>query len=177
MNYKGFFKQLGGIFDTAYKKRRRPKPTPHFERRYTIPSALRCSEHFAARIDRPCSYHFPGSRRGRARCECLHPYPSWRKCENQRAVGDHFSRADLTVASLLAGFARPNELAVRHTMFGSDSLAADVERWSKRAIMRWVRSQYEMYKSLLSLPKRTGQASSPLSEPALGMSTGGQKLT
>src|SRR6476660_23003 len=62
-------------------------------------------------------------------------------------------------------------------MFGSDSLAADVERWSKPTIMRWVRSQYEMHKSLLSLPKRIGQASSPLSEPALGMPTWGQKLT
>ena len=35
-------------------------------------------------------------------------------------VGDRFSRADLTVASLLAQFARPNELGIHHTMSGSD---------------------------------------------------------
>jgi glutathione S-transferase len=59
-------------------------------------------------------------------------------------VGDRFSRADLTVASLLAQFARPRELDVHHTMSGSDSLAA---RWSRRPIMRWVRSQYEMHRA------------------------------
>jgi glutathione S-transferase len=62
-------------------------------------------------------------------------------------VGDRFSRADLTVASLLAQFAKPNELAVHHSMSGSDSLAAVLDRWSKRPIMRWVRSQYEMHRA------------------------------
>jgi glutathione S-transferase len=62
-------------------------------------------------------------------------------------VGDRFSRADLTVASLLAHFARPNELAIHHTISGSDSFAAVVDRWSKRPIMRWVRSQYEMHRA------------------------------
>jgi len=62
-------------------------------------------------------------------------------------VGDRFSRADLTVASLLAQFARPNELAVHHSMSGSDSLEAVLDRWSTRPIMRWVRSQYEMHRA------------------------------
>ena len=62
-------------------------------------------------------------------------------------VGDRFSRADLTVASLLAQFARPNELADRHSMSGSDSLAAVLDGWSNRPIMRWVRSQYEMHRA------------------------------
>lgn len=62
-------------------------------------------------------------------------------------VGDRFSRADLTVASLLAQFARPNELGIHHTMSGSDSLAGVLDRWSKRPIMRWVRSQYEMHRA------------------------------
>ena len=62
-------------------------------------------------------------------------------------VGDRFSRADLTVASLLAQFARPNELAVHHSMSGSYSLDAVIDGWSQRPIMRWVRSQYEMHRA------------------------------
>ena len=74
------------------------------------------------------------------------------KCDPRRGmtivpVGDRFSRADLTVASLLAQFARPNELAVDHSMSGSESRAAVLDRWSKRPIMRWVRSQYEMHRA------------------------------
>ena len=62
-------------------------------------------------------------------------------------VGNRFIRADLTVASLLAQCARPNELADRHTMSGSDSLAAALDRWSDRPIMRCVRSQHEMHRA------------------------------
>ena len=47
-------------------------------------------------------------------------------------VSDRFSRADLTVASLLANFARPKELPVHHGMTGPEALAADVARWSER---------------------------------------------
>ena len=32
-------------------------------------------------------------------------------------------------------------------MSGSDSLTAALDRWSKRPIMRWVRSQYEMHRA------------------------------
>lgn len=62
-------------------------------------------------------------------------------------AGDRFSRADLTVASLLANFARPNELSAHHAMSGPESLAADVNRWSTRPVMSWVRRQYEMHRS------------------------------
>src|SRR6516162_2522924 len=58
-------------------------------------------------------------------------------------AGDRFSRADLTVASILANFARPKELPPEHGMQGPDALAADVTRWSKRPVMRWVITQYE----------------------------------
>jgi glutathione S-transferase len=57
-------------------------------------------------------------------------------------AGDQFSRADLTVASLLANFARPAELAPEHGMEGPASLATDVERWRERPVMRFVREQY-----------------------------------
>jgi glutathione S-transferase len=57
-------------------------------------------------------------------------------------VGDSFSRVDLTVASLLAGFARPEEMPVYRQMLLPDTLTGDVERWRDRPIMRWVVSQY-----------------------------------
>jgi hypothetical protein len=57
-------------------------------------------------------------------------------------VGDHFSRVDLTVASLLAGFARPKEMPVYHGITLPDALAADIERWRTRPAMRWVTEQY-----------------------------------
>ncbi len=62
-------------------------------------------------------------------------------------AGDRFSRADLTVASLLANFARPKELPAQHGMKGPDALAADVRRWSERPVMRWVVSQYQAHRT------------------------------
>lgn len=58
-------------------------------------------------------------------------------------VGDEFSRADVTVASLLAPFARPPQMPVYHEMSLTDDLKADCARWGDRPIMRWVRTQYE----------------------------------
>jgi glutathione S-transferase len=58
-------------------------------------------------------------------------------------AGDRFSRADLTVASLLAPFARPEEMPVFHEMSVPDALAADYERWRNRPVMRWVVTQYQ----------------------------------
>ena len=52
-------------------------------------------------------------------------------------VGDRFSRADLTVASLLAGFARPEP----------DALVADIERWRPRPVMQWVVEQYRRHRN------------------------------
>ena len=61
-------------------------------------------------------------------------------------LGDQFSRVDLTVASLLAAFARPKEMAVYHEM-EVDPLTADLERWSQRPVMRWVLSQYQKHRN------------------------------
>ena len=61
-------------------------------------------------------------------------------------AGDRFSRADLTVASLLANFARPAELAAHHSMTGPASLAADIERWRERPTMRFVRELYRRHR-------------------------------
>ena len=61
-------------------------------------------------------------------------------------AGDRFSRADLTVASLLANFARPRELAPEHGMEGPATLAACVERWRERPVMRFVREMYRLHR-------------------------------
>jgi len=61
-------------------------------------------------------------------------------------VGDRFSRADLTVASLLANFARPMELPAEHGMTGPEALARDVQRWSARPVMRWVNALYRTHR-------------------------------
>jgi glutathione S-transferase len=62
-------------------------------------------------------------------------------------TGDRFSRADLTVASLLANFAKPNELPDAHGMSGPETLGADVARCSKRPMMRWVKTIYETHRT------------------------------
>ena len=62
-------------------------------------------------------------------------------------AGERFSRVDLTVASLLAEFAMPKEMPVHHEMLKHDALAADVERWSKRPVMRWVIAQYRAHRT------------------------------
>lgn len=61
-------------------------------------------------------------------------------------AGNRFSRADLTVASLLAIFARPLEMPVFHEMSVPDALEADYERWRNRPVMRWVRGQYQSHR-------------------------------
>ena len=61
-------------------------------------------------------------------------------------AGDRFSRADLTVASLLAGFARPKEMSVDHGLAFPDALAADIERWRTRPLMQWVIEQYRRHR-------------------------------
>jgi len=61
-------------------------------------------------------------------------------------AGDRFSRADLTVASLLGPIARPREMPVYHEMRVPDALAADIRRWSERPVMRFVRAQYRTHR-------------------------------
>jgi glutathione S-transferase len=65
-------------------------------------------------------------------------------------VGDRFSRADLTVASLLATFARPREMPVYHGLKATDAIAADVNRWSERPVMRWVSAQYRAHRTSIA---------------------------
>jgi glutathione S-transferase len=68
-------------------------------------------------------------------------------------AGDRFSRADLTVASLLATFARPKEMPIYHDLECPDALAADVERWGKRPVMRWVIAQYRGHRGQICAPE------------------------
>jgi hypothetical protein len=48
---------------------------------------------------------------------------------------------------LLANFAKPNELPDAHGMSGPEALGADVARWSKRPVMRWVKTIYETHRA------------------------------
>jgi hypothetical protein len=56
--------------------------------------------------------------------------------------GRSFSRADITVANLLAFFARPREMPTYHQMSFPGALLADLERWLDLPVMRWVVEQY-----------------------------------
>jgi len=60
--------------------------------------------------------------------------------------GDRFSRADITVASLLAFFARPQEMPIYREMSIPGALLADRERWRDRPVMRWVVAQYQAHR-------------------------------
>jgi glutathione S-transferase len=60
-------------------------------------------------------------------------------------AGDRFSRADITVASLLAAYARPKEMPVYEGLAVPDALA-DTRRWSERPTMRWVIAQYRAHR-------------------------------
>lgn len=62
-------------------------------------------------------------------------------------TGDCFSRADITVASLLAPFARPKEMPVFHRMTLPRALAADCRRWRDRPIMRFVTRLYRTHRA------------------------------
>jgi glutathione S-transferase len=61
-------------------------------------------------------------------------------------AGGRFSRADLTVASLLSAFARPKEMPIYHNMVATDALAAHVEPWRTRPVMQWVLTQYRAHR-------------------------------
>jgi glutathione S-transferase len=69
----------------------------------------------------------------------------------QYLAGDRFSRADITVASLLAPLAPPEQVKTYHNMALPEALMADFERWKDRPIMRWMAEQY-----------RTGRAANGL---------------
>jgi glutathione S-transferase len=62
------------------------------------------------------------------------------------AVGDRFSRADLTIASLLAPFARPPEMEIYARFEFPKPLADFVERWQNRPSIERVRTLYRDYR-------------------------------
>jgi len=68
--------------------------------------------------------------------------------DNRRYLaGDRFSRADITVASLLAFFARPQGMPTYWAMSIPAALLADRERWRDRPVMRWVVAQYQAHRA------------------------------
>jgi len=69
----------------------------------------------------------------------------------QYLAGDRFSRADITVASLLAPLAPPEQIKTYHNLTMPEALLADFERWKDRPIMRWIAELY-----------RTGRATNGL---------------
>jgi glutathione S-transferase len=69
----------------------------------------------------------------------------------QYLAGDRFSRADITVASLLAPLAPPEQIKTYHNLALPKALIADFERWKDRPIMRWMAERY-----------RTGRAANGL---------------
>ncbi len=78
----------------------------------------------------------------------------------QYLSGGRFSRADITVASLLAPIVRPEQMKTYHDMAVPEALTAAVECWKDRPIMRWTAGLY-----------RTGRAANglhhgPLPPPA-----------
>ncbi len=70
-----------------------------------------------------------------------------RLAEGRRYLaGDRFTRVDLTVASLLAGFAQPEELPSACNFPKTRSIAAIASGWRGRPIMHWVREQYRLHR-------------------------------
>lgn len=64
----------------------------------------------------------------------------------QYLVGDDFSRADMTAASLLAPLALPPQHPVYNRMIHPPRMAADVSSWDKRPSLRWVHDIYAQYR-------------------------------
>ena len=60
----------------------------------------------------------------------------------QYLAGDRFSRADITVASLLAPIVPPEHVKTYHNTALPEALMADFERWKDRPIMRWLAERY-----------------------------------
>lgn len=61
-------------------------------------------------------------------------------------LGDHFSRADVTAASLLAPLVRPQQ----HPTYGGivlpPGIQADLARWGERPALAWVREMYRAHR-------------------------------
>ncbi|MEY4270759.1 MAG: hypothetical protein RLZZ58_1975, partial [Pseudomonadota bacterium] len=57
-------------------------------------------------------------------------------------TGDHFTRADLTAASLLAPLVNPAEHPTYSGLSMPPALAATIADWQHRPILRWVTRVY-----------------------------------
>jgi glutathione S-transferase len=63
-------------------------------------------------------------------------------------VGEIFSRADLSVASLLANFAAGTKVPKQPKMILPRTLATYIDRWRNRPVMLWVSRQYETQREI-----------------------------
>lgn len=61
-------------------------------------------------------------------------------------VGDKFSRADLTAASLLSPIVRPKEHPVYNKISMPPKMVSDMETWSDRQSIKWVRDMYREHR-------------------------------
>lgn len=61
-------------------------------------------------------------------------------------VGDHFSRADITAASLLAPIALPKEHPTYGNLEVPPRARADLARWAERPTVSWVREIYRAHR-------------------------------
>jgi glutathione S-transferase len=61
-------------------------------------------------------------------------------------VGDRFSRADVTAASLLAPLALPAEHPTYEVIVLPPGVAADRDAWLSRPIVSWVREIYRKHR-------------------------------
>ncbi len=69
----------------------------------------------------------------------------------QYLADGRFSRADITVASLLAPFARPEQMKTYHNLAVPRALTVDFECWKDRPIMRWIVERYRTDRAANSL--------------------------
>ena len=66
-------------------------------------------------------------------------------------LGDHFSRLDITAASLLSPLVLPPEHPSYHNLQLPPGVAADVAGWQERRSMRWIGDIYRNYRKLPDL--------------------------
>ncbi len=69
--------------------------------------------------------------------------------DDQKYLVDvRFSRADISVASLISPIVRPPHLPLYSKMELPASLEADLQRWSLRPIIRWAKNLYNSHRSV-----------------------------
>ena len=66
-------------------------------------------------------------------------------------LGDHFSRLDITAASLLSPLVLPPEHPSYHNLQLPPGVAADVAGWQERRSIRWIGDIYRNYRKLPDL--------------------------